>query len=118
VFRYLQLVSDYISSMRLLDYLFNFMTSIMPCPYTRLSIETTENSVRKVMTDINGNPYDIGPDAPEQETAPLIEAAIESIMRKYNFLTIEDNNKAFREELEYFGEKSHAKIFGHEPLAK
>jgi hypothetical protein len=66
------------------------------------------------MTDIHdvfGNRYDMGPDA------PLIEAATESIMRKYNFLTIEDNNKAFREELEYFGEKSHAKIFGHEPLA-
>jgi hypothetical protein len=54
------------------------------------------------MTDINdafGNPYDTGPEAPEQETAPLIEAATEDIMRKYNFLTIEDNNKAFHDEL-------------------
>jgi hypothetical protein len=33
-----------------------------------------------------------------------MEAATEGIIRKYNFLTIEDNNKAFREELEYFGE--------------
>ena len=57
------------------------------------------------MTNINDvfGSYDTGPEAPEQETGPLIEASTEGIMRKYNFLTIEDNNKAFREELEYFG---------------
>jgi hypothetical protein len=41
-----------------------------------------------------------------------METTTEGIMRKYNFLTIEDNDKAFREELAYFGENVMPKFWG------